>query len=138
VVVLKIVILILFLARQLLASDTDLAIKIYNSIALECTQKKEPKIYLHGELESLYDTDVFNRTYECADADFVITDTLKMLPQSCDGKIIFTNKYRLFMQEERILGAFFWQKGRPNIIFDKKRLERDNITLSPSFNKYIE
>jgi len=135
---LKTLLLSLLLVLQLWANDKELAIQIYNSIAFECTKKTDPKIYLHGDLGALYETNKINRTYECSDADFVIVSTLDMLPQSCDGKLTFTNKYRLFMKEDRIIGAFFWQKGRPNIIFGKKRLERENITLSADFQKYIE
>jgi hypothetical protein len=138
VVILKTVLLTLLLLLQLGANDRELAIKIYNSIAFECTKKADPKIYLHGDLSTLYETNKINRTYTCSDADFVIVSTLDLLPSSCEGKLVFTNKYRLFMKKPRIIGAFFWQKGRPNIIFAKERLERENITLSTDFQKYIE
>ncbi|MEA2111948.1 MAG: hypothetical protein U9P71_07875 [Campylobacterota bacterium] len=128
----------LIVSVVLLANDTQLAIKIYNSIAHECTKKVEAKIYLHGDLDILYNNKSINRTYDCADADFVITSTLLGLPSECNSKIIFSNKYRLFKQSNRVVGAFFWQKGRPNIIFDRERLQKSGIELSDNFQKYIE
>jgi hypothetical protein len=61
-----------------------------------------------------------------------------MPPQQCSNKPIFTNNYRLFKNFPQIIGAFFWQKGRPNIIFDAERLKEQNIVLDPSYDKYIE
>ncbi len=137
-VILKKLLITLIFSTLLLADDIQLAIKIYSSIAYECTGKVNPKIYLHGDLGMLYDVDSINRTHKCSDADFVITSTLKQLPPKCEDKIIFTNKYRLFQESKQIIGAFFWQKGRPNIIFDRERLKNQNIKLSNSFEKYIE
>ncbi len=133
----KLLITLIF-STLLVADDVELAIKIYSSIAYECTGKVNPKIYLHGDLNLLYDVESINRTHECKDADFVIISTLKSLPLECESKVLFTNKYRLFKNSQHIVGAFFWQKGRPNIIFDKERLEDNNIRLSDSFQKYIE
>ncbi len=54
-------------------------------------------------------------------------------------KIIFADGYLVFEHfKNRIVGGFYWQKGRPNLVFVKKNLKDHNITLPPSLRDYIE
>lgn len=73
----------------------------------------------------------------CSKAEVVILSTVKEIPKSCKGKILFGTRYA-HLANLNVTGAFFWQKGRPNILFYQKRLDKHNIKLDSSFNKYIE
>ncbi len=54
-------------------------------------------------------------------------------------KIIFVNSYTLLKRYQKgVIGGFFWQKGRPNIVFLRKPLQLHHITLPPDLQKYIE
>jgi hypothetical protein len=55
----------------------------------------------------------------------------------CKG-YFFTNNYKKLIADERFFGALFWSKSRPNIIFIKKRLKAQKITLPENYNRYIE
>lgn len=63
----------------------------------------------------------------------------KTVPQNlAKNSVIIAMDYSLLEKDDRIIGALFWQKGRPNLIFIRERMKRNNLTLSPEFDKYIE
>ncbi len=56
-----------------------------------------------------------------------------------DNKIIFADGYLVFEHfKNRLVGGFYWQKGRPNLVFIKKNLKDHNISLPPTLKEYIE
>jgi len=55
-----------------------------------------------------------------------------------DNSILFSTDIELFYNDARVIGAFYWQKGRPNLIFLQQRLEQYGLKLSSEFNPYIE
>jgi len=129
---------VLLIGPVLFASDQNLATKIYLSIAKELSKKDKPLFYIHGEVEHLRNNKKISLTHTCDQADIIVLNTLSRLPKHCDKKLIFTNSYRVYLKNENILGAFFWQKGRPNIVFRGSSLKKMKIKLKPSFNKYID
>ena len=59
--------------------------------------------------------------------------------QKCDDCIVFVGSYPLLLKTQKeAIGGFFWQKGRPNIIFLRKNLQARGIHLPKDFSKYIE
>ncbi len=115
-----------------------LASSIFNKIAVALTQKTNPSVYVHSKIDSLenYPASLVLLN-DCSKADIVILSNTKNIPKQCEGKILFGTRYS-HLKDTRVVGAFFWQKGRPNILFYRDRLEKNNIKLNPSFNKYIE
>ena len=74
---------------------------------------------------------------DSSDADLIIVS--KHLPQNLSSNcVIITTEYTLLKKDERIIGAFFWQKGRPNLLFLRPRLQKANVKLGHEFDKYIE
>lgn len=130
--------LLLVLGFTLYASDSTLATKIYLSIAKEIAGKNVPTFYLHGNIKYLNKNKEIKALKACAKADIVILNELSGLPEECQGKLLFTTHYSTYIENKNILGAFFWQKGRPNIIFRRSLLEKNKVVLSSSFNKFIE
>ncbi len=54
-------------------------------------------------------------------------------------KKIFADGYLVFKHyKEKIIGGFYWQKGRPNLVFIRKNLEDFNITLPKNLKEFIE
>ncbi|MEA3330406.1 MAG: hypothetical protein U9Q29_01780 [Campylobacterota bacterium] len=111
---------------------------IFNMIAKSIASKTEPTVYIHTEIKSLqlFPGDL-RIVKECKEADIVILSTIKNIPAECKGKLLFGTRY-FHLDKRDVIGAFFWQKGRPNILFYKKRLELNGIKLDSSYNKYIE
>ena len=101
-------------------------------------QESNPKVYIHTEIASItkYPREL-KLTTNCQEADVVLLSTLKNIPKSCQNKIWFGTKYS-HLKNEKVIGSFFWQKGRPNILFYKSRLKNNAINLDASFDKYIE
>ena len=74
---------------------------------------------------------------DSSNADLIIVS--KNLPQNLSKNcVIITTEYSQLIKDERIIGAFFWQKGRPNLLFLRPRMQKANVKLSHEFDKYIE
>ncbi len=130
--------LTLFLITSIYASDDKKASTIFNLIAKNITEKSSPNVYLHKGNSSLekYPGNL-NITTECAKADLVILSTTKDIPKECLEKILFGTRYS-HLKNKDVVGSFFWQKGRPNILFYKQRLKEHKVKLDSSFDRYIE
>ena len=130
--------LFFFLITTLYASDDKKASGIFNLIVKEITKKENANVYLYRGIESIekYPGNLKIVT-ECKDADIIILSTTKGIPKECTKKILFGTRYS-HLKNPNVIGSFFWQKGRPNILFYKKRLEKHKLILDSSFNKYIE
>jgi len=73
----------------------------------------------------------------CDKVDISILEKNKMINKCVNGPII-TLEYDLLKVYPNSVGSFFWQKGRPNIVFIESRLKDQNITIDSGFNDYIE
>ena len=134
----KVIILIFSLIVTLIANDIELESSIFNTIIQEITSKSTPKVYIHTEVKSLQtNPKQLQIVQSCKDADIVVLSTLKDIPQACQGKVFFGTRYG-HLKNQDVIGAFFWQKGRPNVSFYKSRLNAYDIKLDKSFGKYIE
>ncbi len=74
----------------------------------------------------------------CGRADIVFTSKDNDINKKCKTSLIFSTSYYLYEHSPMIVGAFFWQKGRPNIIFRQKQLKHLDIALPKNFQKYID
>ena len=74
----------------------------------------------------------------CDKADVVFTLHDKSIMKKCKTSLIFSTSYYLFEHSPMIVGAFFWQKGRPNIIFRKKQLKHLGINLPKDLMMYTD
>ena len=52
--------------------------------------------------------------------------------------IKFVGDYHLLKHYKNAIGGFYWQKGRPNLIFLKSSLQEYRLKLPPKFQKYVE
>ncbi len=133
----KILLICLFVST-IYASDTKLAVEIFSRISTALTQKTNPNIYIHTNIKDIQEHEnKLTFVKDCSKADLVLLSSTQDIPSTCDGKLLFGTRY-YHLKDERVIGAFFWQKGRPNVLFYKSRLEKNNIKLDSSFNKYIE
>ena len=54
------------------------------------------------------------------------------------NKILFVSSYKNLIKYENAIGALYWKKGRPQIIFLKDRLKKYGLEIEPYLSKYIE
>jgi len=73
----------------------------------------------------------------CSTAKVAILET-KKAENNCNHIPILTLKYNLLKVYPSSVASFFWQKGRPNIVFIEHRLKKQNITISSEFNDFVE
>ena len=134
----KILIILFLITTFSFADDCDKRASIFNMLVKSISSKTYPNIYMHKNIKSLEkNSKDLNLIKVCKDADVVLLSTIKNIPKDCDGKILFGTKYS-HLKNKNVVGAFFWQKGRPNILFYKNRLKKYNIKLPAKFDKYIE
>ena len=135
----KIFILLLLLSTILFASSSAVEAKIYNSIfSAFFPYKNIVRVWVDKESKR----DILQRianvrlVSSMGDADICLIMKSKDIKTN---KLIFVGSYSLLKHyKESTLGGFFWQKGRPNILFLKENLEKFNVKLPSRFSKYIE
>ncbi|RXK01168.1 hypothetical protein CRU98_01590 [Arcobacter sp. CECT 8986] len=121
----------------------ELESKIISNIAhLSINKKDDIKIYIPEitSVESEIYSKLFVLSKNCQDADFVyIKKDFDVITKCKNSKaIFFTNNYRKLLNNNIFVGAFFWSKSRPNIVFIKNRLMTKDISLPNSYQKFIE
>ena len=72
------------------------------------------------------------------DSDIVFLSSLDTIETKSKAKYIFSTSYYVYKTSQKVIGSFFWQKGRPNIIIKSSILKKSNIKLSMAFQKYVE
>lgn len=56
-----------------------------------------------------------------------------------ENALLFAIDYRVLKAyREKVIGGFYWQKGRPNLIFFKQELHLHHITLPRQMQAYVE
>lgn len=130
---------LLLLAPLLFSSDLRTEQKIYQLIIHSLIPKKEivniwcdddEKRKVLNTIEGIHSVD------STEDADILLISKKENLQKK---GIKFVTSYQLLEgQEIDILGGFFWQKGRPNILFLKNSLQKYNIILPESMQDYVE
>lgn len=132
------ILLLCLLISTIYADNEKIVSSIFNNIVSSLSEKNNASVYIHSSLESLEKhPGNLKIVQDCSEADIVILSEVKNIPYECNNKILFGTRY-YHLKNPNVIGAFFWQKGRPNILFYKRRLDEHNIKLVSSFDKYVE
>ncbi|MDP3301786.1 MAG: hypothetical protein Q8S36_07455 [Sulfuricurvum sp.] len=120
-------------------STTSIETQIIERVAAALFPKQ--KIAVWGETadqkEMIKQSKIIEEAIDSSNADLIIVS--KKIPQNLSKNcVIITTEYSQLIKDERIIGAFFWQKGRPNLLFLRPRMQKANVKLSHEFDKYIE
>jgi len=70
------------------------------------------------------------------EADFLLVDKEKNLQSK--GILFTTDYHTLESYKDRAIGGFYWQKGRPNILFLRQNLKKYHIKLPEDMQEYVE
>jgi len=122
--------------------DVDLEAKIINKIAKDILKESLISLYIPNmnSLDKKVYSTKFNLVENCQEASFVFVKYKDNLNEckTLKNKYLFTNNYKALIKNSRYLGAFFWSKSRPNIVFIKDRLTAKKLTLPKEYNQFIE
>jgi len=139
-------IIILFFAIITLFADSVSGIKakIIENIAHTFVDKKIIKIY---NLDP-YFNDIFkaNKNFVKVNsfdkADIVLTSNSSLFKNMANKEkapFIISTRYKDYKNNKNIdIGAFFWQKGRPNLILNAKIIKEKYIKIPKEYNKFLE
>jgi len=142
---LSLVFVILFTSLLIANEEArELRIRILGALAHTVTGKSLPYVYLDEPNIKNLDTKKYGfiLIQQCKKADVIFTHKADTILKECptlDDKMLFTLSYRDYItHEEQAIGAFFWQKGRPNIILNKRLIQHYHIQLPQEYDKYVE
>lgn len=111
-------------------------------ITSELLHKKEIKVCAFDEEYKKLKGDTFRFTLvdSCENADLIITTSMSNIPLECEkSKALFlVTKYQEYKKSSLPIGALFWQKGRPNLIFSVSRFKELSLVVPSSFEQYME
>lgn len=132
--------LILFLLIQshyLFSFDIDTASKIYDKLFYAVFKKEDIKVYVNDDeyKKMILSSQYLKLTQKIEDSDIIIITKVEEINDIKD-KVAFSVEKEFLDQNTNIIGAFYWNKGNPEIIFIKDRLEKYNLNLLESFKKY--
>ncbi len=111
---------------------------LYNISAM-LTNKEKINIYINDKQFDDFKTfkNKLIRVYDCNKAEILLTNKVENLPENCLHKIIICTKFKTFKNNPNVTGAIFWQKGRINIIFKKKKMEEFSIKINKTLEQYL-
>ena len=121
--------------------EIELESKIISKIAKSLISKE---ITLYIPQISSIEKEIYSKSFKigitCEESDFIFVKRNIKEEDICENKekIFFTNNYKKLLVSKMYIGAFFWSKNRPNIVFIKNRLENKKIKLPLSYNQFIE
>ncbi|BDY11790.1 hypothetical protein [Hydrogenimonas cancrithermarum] len=134
--ILLVPLLLLFAA----SSDHEVNARIWHRIIFDLSLP-EYRIYtpdkqLRKVLEKIPNIHLEDR---CEYATLIIETRNAPVPVTkCPSIPRLSNDYRLFLRHKNDIGAFFWMKGRPTIIFSRPRIEAFGLKIDKEMNDYME
>jgi len=145
----KVLLLLILVYGQLFALERGSTLKIYHEIFSALSSKKI--IFVYTNDKEYRDVFSYSRriflTNELKKADIVlITDKkslksilfrLKVNTNVSKKPILFVADYHFLKESDDIVGAFYWRKGRSQLLFIKKRLKQYDITLPKEYQGFM-
>ena len=129
--------------------DRESTLKMYHSIFTALSPKASINVYTNDKEYR----DVFSHSKRIflsdkfEEADIVLVTEESTLSNilyrtqvnTNDSKkpIIFVTNYHFLKMSDDIVGAFYWRKGRSQLLFIKKRLRQHDITLPQEYQSFM-
>ena len=140
--------LLIFFYSGLYALERESTLKMYHGIFSALSSKTMISVYTTDkEYRKVFTTSkrIFLSPKPEESDIILITNrsTLKTIlkrnktDKSAKKPILFVTNYRFLKDSEDIVGAFYWRKGRSQLLFIKKRLEQQNIQLPKAYQSFM-
>jgi len=133
--------LILIIATIIYAGDVNkIKAEIIENISMLYIKKHPIYIFIKSNYfnktkKYLQKNYYFYIVNNCNKADICFVDSY---PKNIKGKIIFLTSYLSYLKNKNAAGAFFWQKGRPTIIFNKQFIINHHIKIPKEYEDFVE
>ena len=139
---------LLLLYGYLHALEKESTLKMYHNIFFALSSKTIVSVYVADKEYKdvfMYSEKIF-LVNEPNEADVaLITDEKTLLDlmswdfytTSTKAPILFVTDYRLLKEDARIAGAFYWKKGRAQLLFVRSRLKKYGLLLPDEYQKFI-
>lgn len=130
--------LIVLITLPLVASEAKWTRLLLEQMISNIGHEGVQKVYaadttVRGYLETL---ETITLVSSCEEAELVVTRQTQT-EQGCDRKPAIVLSYRAFKNRQDAVGAFFWQKGRPTVVYSKTRLDAFGLIVSDDLKKYV-
>jgi len=133
---------------HLYALERESTLKMYHQIFSALMSKPMIKVYTNDkEYKDIFITSRrISLTDKPEESDIIlITDESTLysvlksnrVENNINKKPIFVTNYRFLKKSTDILGAFYWRKGRSQLLFIKKRLDEYNITVPQEYKDFL-
>jgi len=145
----KIFILLILVYGHLFALEKESTLKIYHQIFSSLVSKPTISVYTNDkEYKNVFSqSNKINLVNEVSVADIVLITNrptlfnvmkdLQWMQQEGEKPILFVTDYRLLKYSLDIVGAFYWRKGRSQLLFIKKRLDQYHISLPQEYHAFM-
>ena len=145
----KILILLILLYGHLYALERESTLKIYHEVFSVLVSKPVVHVYTNDkEYKKIFATSkrmILSNVPEESDiilitnrsALFKIMREKQWAVDKDKKPILFVTDYRLLKNSFDIVGAFYWRKGRSQLLFIKNRLKAYQITLPSEYEAFI-
>ena len=125
--------------QYIFSFDIETASKIYDKLFYAIFKKENIKVYVNDNeyKKMILSSEYLKLTDKIEDSEIVIITKKEEIKEIKD-KIAFGTEKDFLEIDANIIGAFYWNKGVPEIIFIKKKLEKNNLKLLEGFEKYAK
>ena len=145
----KILVLFILTYGQLIALDKESTLKFYQHIFTAITSAhsvlvyvEDPEyreVFIHADkillAKRMKDSDVIVLTSK--DMLEKVLDQRELVPQKDKKPLLFATDYHILKDSKEVIGAFYWKKGRAQLLFVRSRLKAYGIVLSSEYQKFI-
>jgi len=132
--------ILLFLIFSLSLFAKDYTLKLYEEILSKFASHTPVVVYADAQsAKILKKSRRFIVLHYCSESvDFLVGSHFGELSSLCQDKPLFATSYRAYHRYENAFGAFYWTKGRPQIHFNKRVLERFSLPTPYDLKRYID
>jgi len=124
----------------ILFANDNYELKLYENILPAIFKTTPIKVYADKNIAKLLSKSKnFVITSICDQSvSLIIGKNFKNISYDCQDKPLFATSYRWYKNYKNSIGAFYWRKGRPQLKFKRKALNRFNIELPKELLKYAQ
>jgi hypothetical protein len=135
----RVFVLLLLFNQCVNCFDTKTASKIYDKLFFSIYKKNTILVYTPNQTykSMLQNSQILKNVETIEEATVIIISNQNEITPKMGNKTIFAANYEVFRDNENAIGAFYWNKGRPEIVFSQSRLLGKNLSVSQDLEKYI-